>query len=181
MRFVLTLILLSFTAFTSFSKDFNICSLEAASFEYDVDYQNLVTFLGKQSIDIESAAFPDVYAFTYSWLNTPYRYGGNSKNGIDCSRFVMQAYNNVFGLNTNGTSIELSKMGETINKTQLQEGDLVFFRTKGKNINHVGIYLQNNKFVHSSTSRGVIVSSLDEPYWMRTYAMSTRIYEPQPF
>ncbi|MCO5247390.1 MAG: NlpC/P60 family protein [Chitinophagales bacterium] len=164
-----------------FAKDINLCSLEAASYDYDIDYQNLVTFLGEEKIDIESSAFPDVYAFAYSWLHTPYRYGGDSKNGIDCSRFVMKLFNQVLGLNTVGTSAELSRMGQTVDKSQLKEGDLVFFTTRGKSISHVGIYLQNNKFVHSSTSKGVIVSSLDEPYWKRTYAKSTRFYEPHPF
>ncbi|MCO5233084.1 MAG: C40 family peptidase [Chitinophagales bacterium] len=163
------------------SNDQVTCTIEALAYENEMKYQDIINFINKEKLDIDEISYPDVYVFAYSWLNTPYRYGGNSKNGIDCSRFVMKMYNDVLGIPTNGTSREIFNKGNTIDKSQLQEGDLVFFRTRGNSVSHVGVYLQDNKFVHSSTSKGVVVSSLNEPYWQRTYYKSARFFEANPF
>lgn len=157
------------------------CAMEASSYEHSVKYEDVVKYLSQQNIQLDQIAFPDVYVYAYSWLNTPYRYGGNSKKGIDCSRFVMRVYNEILGLNTTGTSKQIYEQGNLIEKSQLKEGDLVFFKTRGNSISHVGIYLQDNKFVHSSSSKGVVISSLNEPYWSRTYYKSARFFEPNPF
>lgn len=182
MRFFFGALLLTFFI-TNNSKaaDNIICAMEASSYEHAVQYEDVIKFFSQQNIALDQIAFPDVYVFAYSWLNTPYRYGGNSRNGIDCSRFVMRVFNEVLGLNTVGTSRQIYEQGNKIDKSQLKEGDLVFFKTRGNTISHVGIYLQNNKFVHSSSSKGVVISSLNEPYWSRTYYKSARFFEPNPF
>ena len=157
------------------------CSLEALSYDQDINYSDVVNFINTEDLDLNKIGNPDLYVYAYKWLNTPYRYGGNSKSGIDCSRFVMKIYQEALGLDTKGTSSELYRQGFSIDKSQLQEGDLVFFKTRGSGISHVGIYLQDGKFVHSSTSKGVIVSSLDEAYWQRTYYKAARYFVANPF
>lgn len=176
-----TLLLICTLVKTSSGIDNITCAMEASSYEYSVQYEDVIKYFGQQNIKLDQISFPDVYVFAYSWLNTPYRYGGNSKSGIDCSRFVMRVYNDILGLQANGTSRQIYEQGNLIDKSQLKEGDLVFFKTRGNTISHVGIYLQNNKFVHSSSSKGVVISSLNEPYWSKTYYKSARFFEPNPF
>jgi lipoprotein Spr len=119
-----------------------------------------------------------LYGFMEPWLGTPYRYGGKSKSGIDCSGFVNTIYKEALCTNMTGGSAELYKQVEHISKDELREGDLVFFRIR-RNISHVGIYLGDGKFIHASRSSGVIVSNLDAPYYKRYFAKGGRIF-PQP-
>ncbi len=117
-----------------------------------------------------------LYKFIDSWLGTPYRLGGTTRKGIDCSAFVQQLYTNVFGTSLVRTAFEQFGMAHRLfNDDSLKEGDLVFFRTVSSRISHVGVYITNNFFVHSCTSKGVTVSSLDEKYWSKTYAGAGRI------
>lgn len=118
-----------------------------------------------------------LYEEVKSWIGTPYKYGGNSKRGVDCSGFVVQVYKKVYGVSLQRSSnLIYEKNCDKIKKNDLKKGDLVFFSTgRSKKINHVGIYLNNDKFVHASTNRGVIVSGLDEDYYLRTYVSSGRV------
>lgn len=116
-----------------------------------------------------------------SWLNVPHRDGGLSGNGIDCSGLVYVIYKNVYGktLERNSTGI-MQKNCVKIGKGRLREGNLVFFNTgRGlktrSNINHVGIYLKDNKFLHASTSRGVIVSDLDEDFFRKSWICGGKV------
>lgn len=102
------------------------------------------------------------------WLGTPYRYGGSTKKGIDCSAFVQLMYAGLFGVALPRTAREQFGATDNISKNNLQEGDLVFFNTRG-GISHVGFYLQNNKFVHAASSGGVMVSDLSEEYWEKRF------------
>jgi lipoprotein Spr len=117
-----------------------------------------------------------LYRFIDSWLGTPYRLGGTTHKGIDCSAFVQQLYANVFSTSLVRTAIEQFGMAKRLfDYDSLKEGDLVFFRTVSSRISHVGVYITNNFFVHSCSSKGVTVSSLDDKYWSRTYAGAGRI------
>lgn len=110
------------------------------------------------------------------WQGTPYRYGGTTKKGIDCSAFVQIAFKDVFRKNLPRSTQEQSKVGKKISPKQHKAGDLVFFRTDGsKSVNHVGIYAENNTFIHASTSKGVIRSSLSNDYWRKNYLYSRRV------
>lgn len=105
------------------------------------------------------------------WAGTRYRLGGTTKSGIDCSAFVRSTMSSAFNLHLPRTTTEQKYIGKAIPKYNLQPGDLVFFR---KN-HHVGVYIGNGRFVHSSSSHGVTTSSLSEKYWSRNYTQSRRV------
>ncbi|WP_340614889.1 C40 family peptidase [Xenorhabdus thailandensis] len=110
------------------------------------------------------------------WQNTPYRYGGMDKHGIDCSGFVYRTFSDRFNIQLPRTTSEQTRIGTWISKDDLMPGDLVFFKTgSGKSGLHVGIYDTNSEFIHASTSKGVIRSSLDNVYWRRVFWQARRI------
>jgi len=112
-----------------------------------------------------------LYSFVDEWYGVRYRLGGNNKSGIDCSAFARRLYEEVFHIDLLRTSIEQYGICKFVtDKTELMEGDLVFFRVHGKRISHVGVYLMNGRFVHASISSGIMISSLDDPYWSKRYA-----------
>ena len=113
------------------------------------------------------------------WHGTPYRYGGASRDGIDCSAFVMTIYKDLFDLALPRTTLTQVETGEEVSPDALQAGDLVFFRTSRKT-RHVGIYLGAGEFAHASTSQGVMTSRLDNSYWQRTYWTARRILPTAP-
>ena len=126
---------------------------------------------------------PDDNIFLYNegakWLGVPHRMGGLTKKGVDCSGFVAIVFREVYGKQLARSSADMLKHNcPKVNRANLKEGDLVFFRTgKGRKKvpNHVGIYLKNGKFIHTSTSSGVIVSSLSEPYYVRSWLTGGRV------
>jgi lipoprotein Spr len=115
------------------------------------------------------------YESIYHWLGTPYRYAGKSLKGIDCSNFVNEVYKSVFGFIAGTNSAEQYSRTLRVSKNDLQEGDLVFFKINKNRISHVGIYLGNNRFVHSSRSKGVVISDLNHPYFKSRYAGAGRL------
>ena len=105
---------------------------------------------------------------------TKYKYGGTDKRGFDCSGFTKTVYKNAFKLTLPRTTEEMSKLGRKVSKKKLKPGDLVFFRPSRK-YEHVGIYIGENTFIHSSTSNGVIKTKLDDIYWKKKYRFAKRI------
>ncbi|MEZ3498779.1 C40 family peptidase [Pantoea sp. KPR_PJ] len=111
-----------------------------------------------------------------AWRGTPYRYGGMSRGGVDCSGFVYLTMRDKFDLQLPRSTRAQSDTGTRISKADLQPGDLVFFKTgRGENGLHVGIYDSDNAFIHASTSQGVIRSSLDNVYWRKAFWQARRI------
>jgi len=112
------------------------------------------------------------------FLGTPYKYGGNSKSGLDCSGLVFNAFEAV-GEQMPRISREQANKGKEIRLKDVKQGDLVFFKTSGSKINHVGIVenVRNGEvfFIHSSTSQGVIISSIEEIYWNKRFVKATRV------
>ena len=109
-----------------------------------------------------------MFEFIDDWYGTPYRLGGTTKKGVDCSAFSQFLFAAVYGFNIPRTAREQYNLTTRISRTELKEGDLIFFNTRG-GISHVGIYLQNNKFVHASTSGGVMISDVFDEYWARKF------------
>ena len=108
------------------------------------------------------------------WRGVPYREGGLSKRGIDCSGLVYLTYRKKFGFAIPRSTEYQSETGRPVTKSQLRVGDMVFFKT-GLFTRHVGIYFGKSRFLHASTSRGVMLSSLNNPYWESTYWQARRI------
>lgn len=114
-----------------------------------------------------------------TYLGTPYRYGGTSRNGIDCSAFVLSVFGAAASLTLPRVAASQAQEGESIDKTELQKGDLVFF-SHGRRISHVGIVesISENgdvKFIHAATSKGVMVSSLSDSYWGPKFRFAKRM------
>jgi len=112
------------------------------------------------------------------WLGTPYRLGGNTRRGVDCSGLSCALYAKVFRVKLHRNSREQYEQDcRSVGRGHLESGDLLFFAPNGKkkSINHVGVFLKGDRFVHASGSRGVRVSSLDEPYFQRTLAACGRV------
>lgn len=119
-----------------------------------------------------------LYQVIYDWLGVPHKDNGCEKSGTDCSCFVKMVYNTVYKTDIGKHSKEMYDRTMRIQKNQLQEGDLVFFVTKGKSVSHVGIYLHNQKFAHVSAKKGVHINSLQEAYYQKTYSGAGR--RPKP-
>ena len=132
-----------------------------------VDIEN---YLCTKEIEIDSCDYLPLYSELYKWLNTPYRYAGNSKKGIDCSGLVKYIYKNIYHLTLIGGSKSIFDQVTTVNlKENLKEGDLIFFKIKKNQISHIGIFLKNDNFIHASLKKGVIISNLNEPYYQKYY------------
>lgn len=119
-----------------------------------------------------------LYAESAKWIGTPYKYGGTTKKGVDCSGLTMQIYKAVYDKRLQRSSANMAKYDvNNIPKKSLRPGDLIFFATsKNKNvISHVGVYLKNNYFIHASSKAGVVVNNLDEKYYKTTYKKSGRV------
>lgn len=125
-----------------------------------------------QNLDIKSRLM-DQYA---SWKGVRYRLGGSTKSGIDCSAFVQRTFREQFGLELPRSTSEQQSSGEFVSRGKLRTGDLVLFRA-GSTGRHVGIYIGNDQFVHASTSSGVMISKLTEPYWKKRYNSARRVLD----
>ncbi len=143
------------------------------------DPDNLASDYFSQIMGVALSATSNLklYQFVYDWIGTPYRLGGDNKRGVDCSGFAYQLYDKVFNTVIGNNSRNIFSMVNPINKEELQEGDLVFFKIKSRAISHVGVYIGDNKFAHASSSKGVMISNLDEPYWRRYYYKGGRLVE----
>jgi lipoprotein Spr len=114
-----------------------------------------------------------------SWYGVRYRTGGNGKSGIDCSGFTVAVYLAAYGINLPRVSREQYRISRKISTTELKEGDLLFFNTRGSGVSHVGVYLGNNKFIHATVSKGVMVNGLFENYYIKRFIGAGRIDDKQ--
>lgn len=110
-------------------------------------------------------------------MDTPYKFGGNSPNeGFDCSGLALYSHR-INGISIPRSTSDQFKFGKHINRTALNAGDLLFFRTMGQRVSHVGIYVENDKFIHAPNSRkNVQIDSLDEPYYKKRYLGARRYW-----
>ena len=125
-----------------------------------------------------SALQAEIVAYAHKFLGCSYVYGGNGPSVFDCSGLTKYVYKH-FGYNINRTATQQLKNGITVSKENLQPGDLVFFNSNGTGVDkatHVGIYIGNGEFLHASNKRlGVTITSLSDPYRLRTYTTARRI------
>lgn len=162
------ILLLSFVSFTYVTEASEVSNqensdeaLETVATADDVEENNLVE---------------EILETANQLVGTKYAYAGNSPStGFDCSGFTSYVFGQ-HGISLPRSSSDMYSIGEKVNRHELELGDLVFFNTSGKRISHVGIYIGDNQFIHSSTSHGVIISDLNDPYyWSKRYVGATRI------
>lgn len=115
-----------------------------------------------------------LYSQYDKWKGVRYKMGGLSKNGVDCSGFVYLTYLELFDKKLPRSTRLQSQIGKKIKADKRRSGDLVFFKT-GWTVRHVGIYLENNSFMHASKKQGVMISRLDDPYWKSKYWKTKRV------
>lgn len=152
---------------------FSGCSVGRKSINHGRGHRQTIVFdrsVGKMKILIMEEAV--------TWMGTPYRYAACDKGkGTDCSGMVMKVYEDVTGLKLPRNSARQAEFCERLDAESVEPGDLVFFAT-GKDpgrISHVGIMLDADRFIHASTSKGVVVSSVSSPYYIRTFRMYGRV------
>ncbi|MFM6925403.1 MAG: C40 family peptidase [Ferruginibacter sp.] len=133
-----------------------------------------------QLLDVEVESLSNITLFKEieKWMGTRYRYGGATEKGIDCSAYAGTLVHSVFGLVLPRTARDQYANCIKLDKEQLQQGDLVFFNTRG-GISHVGLYLGNGYFTHASTSIGVTISNLSETYWNKKFISGGRLTVPE--
>jgi len=146
------------------------------STDVTADTNAIAEYFNKYKFPITDSCFFPLYAEIYKLKHIPYRYGGRSTKGIDCSGFTKAVYENAYQIALPGNSSkEIFQNTKNVIHKPLREGDLVFFKIKKGQISHVGIYLGNNKFAHASTQAGIIVSDLSEPYYKKYFYKATRV------
>jgi lipoprotein Spr len=155
-------------------------NLPSASRKRYVDQETIGKLSKKYSLPLTTDDYIFLYEAGSGWLGVKHRFGGNTKKGVDCSGFTSIIYKEVYGKRLERSSNDiLLKNCELIDRENLREGNLVFFRTSRRGASgtatHVGIYLKNGKFIHASVSNGVIISSLSEPYYIRTWITGGRV------
>ncbi len=109
------------------------------------------------------------------WKGTPYKYGGLTKRGVDCSGFVSQVYSSAYGKKLHRTSRDMVKDVRFISKGKLRAGDLIFYKIKSRKISHVAMYVANNKIIHATTRNGVRIDDLNNKFYKKYYYRSGRV------
>lgn len=131
----------------------------------------------RQKLQITDKEFKanKLYVFGEEWYGIPYRYGGCDKNGVDCSCFATLLYQNVYSKVLSRSANDIFKGCDQLSLEELKQGDLLFFKIGGNTISHVGVYVKGNYFIHSSTSKGVILNSLEEAYYKKYFFCAGKV------
>lgn len=129
----------------------------------------------KLGLSEKEMAHSKLLLFVDDWYGVPYKYGGCQKTGIDCSCFTSLLCENVYHIKLARQASEMYKSCLKVPPEEMREGDLVFFKIEGNTVSHVGVYLRNRMFVHSSTSKGVVINSMDEAYYKKFFHAGGRL------
>lgn len=145
---------------------------------YGVNMRQLARAGIALGVDVDETDDWPLLIETSQWLGTPYVYGGNKKSGTDCSGFTSQVFKKVYNIGLHRRAVDQYKKDcKTVHKSKLQMGDLVFFATgsSSSTVSHVGIYLKDNRFIHASSSRGVVVDNLTGNYYVKHWVNGGRV------
>ncbi|MDX1642328.1 MAG: NlpC/P60 family protein [Balneolaceae bacterium] len=129
---------------------------------------------GKSSVEDVTSVRRQLQNAHQQWEGTPYRYGGNSANGIDCSAFTQIVFRDFFNTDLPRNTRSQLQEGSGVRRRSIQTGDLIFFKTGRKSL-HVGISMGNGDFLHASVSSGVMISNIGEQYWALRYLGARRV------
>jgi murein DD-endopeptidase / murein LD-carboxypeptidase len=164
------------------SKHANLKKADKALEEFATEQCSPVQFKFAQLLDREVETLANTYLFNFidEWWAVRYRYGGTTKRGVDCSSYTGQLLYTVYGVSMPRTAREQYRVTSRVQKDELQEGDLVFFNTRG-GVSHVGVYLSDGYFTHSSCSHGVTISNLNEAYYSKKFISGGRIIEQNKY
>ncbi|MEA1915670.1 MAG: NlpC/P60 family protein [Campylobacterota bacterium] len=176
---IIFIVLLSFIFFGCSSKTFvgesqtdQYGNPTIKNYESAQDYNHAINF--PPSHPVEPLEVKTSLLLHYQdWKDTKYEYGGTTRDGVDCSAFVQSTFKSRFNISIPRTTLLQVKKGQKVSRKNLQAGDLIFFKT-GKDQRHVGIYLSKGNFMHSSTKKGVTISSLNSPYYSSHFWMAKR-------
>ncbi len=134
------------------------------------------------TVKTENKTFPiskkeneKLYTACQNWLGVPYKFGGSTKAGVDCSGLVNALYKEAYATQVPRTTSEMYSKYLVVKTNELRTGDLVFFNFESKKASHVGMYLNDRKFIHASTKKGVIVGSLDDAYNAKYFIGGARV------
>ena len=134
---------------------------------------------GSREVAVPPKASPSMSALLMeadSWVGTPYKYGGNTREGVDCSGFVLQVYLRALDISLPRTSAQQQEFCRKIRRDEMKPGDLMFFSVReGGNVGHVGIYIGDDKMIHASSKAGVVVAPVTTDYFVRNYLGSGRV------
>lgn len=144
-------------------------------FKKKVTPEEAISFLKAHEIAVDSCHL-HLYISIYEWIGTRYKYRSKKgSGGLDCSGFAKIIYKDVYHKELKGGSADIFPKTFALEKNQLEVGDLVFFKIRRNRISHVGIYLGNNKFVHSAVKGGVRIDSMESPYYKQTFFKGGRL------
>lgn len=135
----------------------------------------VISLTGVATSTASASNFDSLYSSARSYLGVPYKLGGTTRGGMDCSAYTQIVFKEN-GVSIPRTTGQQFSTGSSVAKSKLQQGDLVFFNTSGRGVSHVGIYIGSNNFIHASTSQGVMISSINDPYyWGSRYIGAKRV------
>lgn len=137
-----------------------------------------ILFSSANLTNVEAASSSQIISTAKNYIGVPYIWGGTTTKGFDCSGFLNFVFEK-HGVDLPRTVVEIYKMGTSVSKSQLKEGDIVFFETYKKGASHAGIYIGNNKFIHAGTSSGVSITDLNYSYWKNSYIGAKRILKEE--
>jgi cell wall-associated NlpC family hydrolase len=154
------------------------CAACVAQSEEVHDISPVADFYSKYGIALEEAKNLALYEEAFKWIHTKYKYGAKTEKAIDCSGFAGIIFEKVLGKTLPHSTRSIFPLCQPLNSlSELQEGDLLFFKIWKGVVSHVAIYLQNGKFIHAAVHGGVRIDSLEQPYYKKYFYKAARLRE----